>query len=374
VGRAWFWKWIVPAILFQSVFVGGGFGSGREVMEYAGKYGYYGIASILITFIGFAVTCSLSYEIARVFKAFDYRSFAKQLLWRFWFVFDIAFIVMAVIVIAVVGAAGGVVLQDRFGVPFEAGAAIIIALTGLIVFLGRRAIESYVTVGTILLYSVWIAMTAYTLASRGHVAVSNIVHGVGAYGWGEAAIAGLKYWGYNLVVVPAVFAVLDRLERRSDSIIAGVLSSLMLTILLVLTWLAFLAFYPDPEVVEAPVPWLAVAKKVGFLGLVVWYTVALFWTLAETSIGMIHAIIVRVNQHLKELTGRTLTRWQEGLLAITIILVSIYLARVGVIALVAQYYGTMAWVFIAIYLVPLLTVGVVRILRPEWMKEFWAKA
>ncbi|HIE55301.1 MAG TPA: hypothetical protein EYP90_09000, partial [Chromatiaceae bacterium] len=310
----WFAKWLVPAILFQSVFVGGGFGSGREVMEYAGKFGFYGLSSIAITFLGFVLTCTLSYELARVFKAFDYRSFAKQILWRFWPVYDVAFVLMAVIVIAVVGAAGGAVLEDAFGIPASVGAAFIIALTGLIIFLGRRAIESYVTVGTVLLYCVWIAMTTLVLYLRGDVALSNLREHVGAYGWGEASVAGLKYWGYNLVVVPAVFALLDRLESRKDSVVAGTLSSLFLTLLLVFTWLSFMAFYPDPEVVGADVPWYAIATKLGFGALLALYTVALFWTLAETSIGMIHAITVRVNRHLEEFLGRSLRRWQEGVL------------------------------------------------------------
>lgn len=344
------------------------------MMEYAGKYGFYGIASIVITFLGFIITCALSYELARVFRAFDYRTFAKQILWKFWPIYDIAFIIMAIIVIAVVGAAGGAVLEDAFNIPATLGAALIIILTGAIIFLGRRAIESYVTIGTILLYIVWISMTVIVLAHRGDVALTNLKTRAGEYGWGAASIAGLKYWGYNLVVVPAVFALLDRLQSRKDSIVAGTLSSLFLTLLLVFTWLSFMAFFPDPDVVEAPVPWYAIATKLGFGGLLVLYTIALFWTLAETSIGMIHAITVRVNKNLEELIGKTLERWQEGLLAAVVVALAILLARVGVIGLVAKYYGTMAWVFIAVYLIPLLTIGVIRIMKPGWAREFWEKA
>jgi len=53
---------------------------------------------------------------------------------------------------------------------------------------------------------------------------------------------------------------------------------------------------------------------------------------------------------------------------------AILLAKYGIIALVAKGYGTMAWVFFGIYFIPLVTIGVVRILNPEWKKEFWQRA
>ena len=79
-----FYRWLLPAIIFQSVFMGGGFTTGREVMEYAGKYGVYGIYSVIVATIFFFISAALSYEVARVFKAFDYRTWIKQVLWKFW--------------------------------------------------------------------------------------------------------------------------------------------------------------------------------------------------------------------------------------------------------------------------------------------------
>jgi len=58
--------------------------TGRKVMEYAGKYGVCRIYSVIVAMIFFFISAALSYEVVRVFKAFDYRTWIKQILWKFW--------------------------------------------------------------------------------------------------------------------------------------------------------------------------------------------------------------------------------------------------------------------------------------------------
>ncbi len=88
---------------------------------------------------------------------------------------------------------------------------------------------------------------------------------------------------------------------------------------------------------------------------------------------MVYAIVRRVDAHLK-LRGRGLGRRGEVLLSVVVLAVSIATAQAGLVALVAAGYGTMAWVFFVVYFVPLITVGLIRLARPSWMREFWARA
>ena len=55
--------------------------------------------------------------------------------------------------------------------------------------------------------------------------------------------------------------------------------------------------------------------------------------------------------------------WQRAVLSFGILALSMLLARFGIIDLVAKGYGTLAWGFIVLLALPLLTVGVVRIIR-----------
>lgn len=89
---------------------------------------------------------------------------------------------------------------------------------------------------------------------------------------------------------------------------------------------------------------------------------------------MIHSIVRRIDVQLEEAKGLSLNRKQEAILATIIIILAIAMAKFGIIALVAKGYGTLAWVFFVILFIPLITVGVIRILNPNWMKDFWERA
>jgi len=158
---------------------------------------------------------------------------------------------------------------------------------------------------------------------------------------------------------------------------AGLLSGLLMTIPFALTYLCLLAFYPDPNVMDAPVPWLPMLHAVGGPWVVVFFGIVMGWTLIETSVGLIHALIERLDADLEEmrpepvatgnesLTGAGLSRTQSGLLGVGILLAAALLSRIGIITLVAKGYTIMGYLFIALFAVPLLTVGVARVLRRE---------
>ena len=58
-----FGKFVLPGIILQSVMIGGGYATGREIVEYGAKYGALGWLSGLGTFLGFAVIAALTYEL-----------------------------------------------------------------------------------------------------------------------------------------------------------------------------------------------------------------------------------------------------------------------------------------------------------------------
>jgi len=185
---------LLPAIIFQSVFMGGGFTTGREIMEYCGKYGTLGIYSILGATLGFLISTVLSYELARVTKSFDYRSLMKQILWKAWPAFEISYIILAIIVIAVVGSAAASIFEDMTGIPYIVGAIVVIALVGILHFWGRAAIEWFETVGTVILYIMYAILWAITIvATWGHaseVLSSGLAEGTPS----DTFVAGIQYF------------------------------------------------------------------------------------------------------------------------------------------------------------------------------------
>jgi uncharacterized membrane protein YkvI len=103
--------------------------------------------------------------------------------------------------------------------------------------------------------------------------------------------------------------------------------------------------------------------QLGMTILLVIYSVMLFGTFIETGAGMLQGINERIDAYLMEQRGRGLSRMAHAVLAIFAIVVSAVLSLWGITNLIAEGYGTMAWGFLAVYVIPLLTIGLFRIVR-----------
>jgi len=54
-----FHRLLLPPIILQSVLIGGGYATGREVIQYAGRFGSRGWFSVAVIFLGFSVVAVL---------------------------------------------------------------------------------------------------------------------------------------------------------------------------------------------------------------------------------------------------------------------------------------------------------------------------
>lgn len=105
-------RMILPGIILQSVLIGGGYATGREIVEYGAKFGAMGWLSGLATFVGFALVAILSFELIRLYKVYDFKSFLKELIGPLYHVFDLVYLLFMVIIIAVMSSATGAVVEQ----------------------------------------------------------------------------------------------------------------------------------------------------------------------------------------------------------------------------------------------------------------------
>ena len=73
-------KYILPGVLLQSVLIGGGYATGREIYSYGAKFGAFGWISGLTIGIGFALFAFLTFEICRIYKVYDYKNYIKKVI------------------------------------------------------------------------------------------------------------------------------------------------------------------------------------------------------------------------------------------------------------------------------------------------------
>lgn len=378
--RGPFGKIVLPAIILQSVLIGGGYATGREIVAYGAKYGAAGWLAVVGIWLGFTVMAVLTFELARTFAVYDYKNFIRQLIGRLWPAFDLLFLVMAVLVIAIMASAAGNIMEQTVGIPYLVGVGAVIAIVGALSYAGETLIERFKTGGTAFLYLAYLVFGVLVLSQTWGDVTAVFASGDTTYvsdaGVATVLRSGILYVGYNLVVFPAVFFALDRQESRRESVISGVLAGTLMTLPFALTYVAFMGFYPSESVMGASVPWLPVLESVGSPAIIAFYGLVMGWTLIETSVGLIHALIDRLDENIDDiqvgpLEGQAgLSKVQSGLLAVGVLVGALLLSRVGIIALVAQGYTLMAYFFIALFAVPLLTVGVLRIRNPDWGAAF----
>jgi uncharacterized membrane protein YkvI len=345
----WQRLWL-PAFAFMSVVIGGGYATGREVVEFfmsAGPLG--GLAGLVTTAVAWSVVAALSFDLAREAGAFDYRSFFRQLLGRGWVLFDLCYLAILVLVLCVVGAAAGQIAANVLGVPSLTGAAALLAIVTCASYLGAGAIERFFSVwGAIMITSYALLLAAALWTLRDPVSTALASHSAGSRYW---LTGGLQYAGYNLAVVPAILYCARHQRSRRDSLVAGLLCGPVAVLPGLCLYVALLAVYPG--VLAAPVPLQVLLARLEAPWLEVLMQVAIFGTLAQTGVGVLQGFIERL------MSGRLMAARRAAAMraAVTFSVAAFAMLvadRIGIVDLIARGYGTVAWFVIGIFAVPLL--------------------
>jgi uncharacterized membrane protein YkvI len=351
-------RYFLPAFTFMAVVIGGGYATGRELVEFfmpAGPVG--GLLGMLVTAVVWSVIFALSLEFARVTQSFDYRSFFEQLLGRGWVLFEITFVALLLIILAVLGAASGEIAADILGAPSWTGTVVFLVFIALLAWLGTKAIEVFFSAWGMLLVVAYVGFMFVCVSAFGESIVANIVaaDGPGA-GWFRG---GVTYAGYNIMVMPALLFCARHQIRRREALVAGALAGPIAILPGAVFFVAMLAQYP--QILDAAIPLQTLLHALDVPWLTVGMQVAIFGTLVQTGIGVLHGFNERLLGARAD-SGAISIRQVRLITSVALALVAMLLAtRVGLIDLIAKGYGFLAWVIIAIYAMPLLTVGAWRI-------------
>lgn len=359
MNSSFFKKYILPGIIFQSVLIAGGYGTGRELVEYFMKYGPLGgiLGMFTVTLVTWSIVLAVTFEFSRKFRAYDYRTFFMKLIGPFWFIFEILYLITMLIVLAVIGSAAGIILRDSFGIPYIVGVIIILASIGFLTFKGTSLIEKILSGWSFFIYVVYTLFLIVALLKFGPQIQENLLSGVIVSEWIEG---GFKYALYNMSVITAVFFCLTHIETRKEAISAGFLGALIGILPAFLFYVSVLGQYPD--VLSEEVPAIFMLQKAGVPSMMILFQIALFGTLIETGTGFIHAVNERIQTALRA-RGKEFPSWQRPIIALAFLLVSLGISTFGLIDLVAKGYGNLSKGFFFIFFLPLMTIGVYKAFR-----------
>jgi uncharacterized membrane protein YkvI len=354
-------KYLLPGLVFQGVVIGGGYATGRELAEFFLSHGPIGgLLSMAVAALVWSCVLAASFELSRLSHSYDYRSFFRQLLGRFWFLFEILLVLLMIVVLSVIAAAAGEVVENLFNAPALAGTVGLLLAIGVLTFYGSHLIEQFMGAWSVLLYISYFTMVVWSLSLFGKDIQQNFAEASVGSGW---VLDGVRYAGYNLATVPMILFCISHITKRREAITAGLLAGLIGMLPAVFLFVAMMSQYP--EIGQAPIPSTVLLASIGSPWFSAVFQLVLLGTLVQTGVGLIHGVNERIAASLHD-RGRELPGLARAAVATTLLLVALLLAsQFGLVSLIANGYGLLTFGFIAVFVIPVLTVGVYKIINSE---------
>ena len=351
---------IVPGLIFQSTMVGGGYATGRELVEFFLQLGpRSGLVAMLLATAIISLVCAVAFELARRYELYDYRVFFQKLLGPGWIVFEIAYLSLVLLVLSVLGAASNEILSSQFDAPAMSGSIVLMTTVGVLVFCGSNAIKNFLAAWSVLLYLTYGALIVWSLFVFGGEIELNLVTaeqpGIGL----ETIQGGLTYAGYNVVTFTAVLFVARLFTSRRDALWAGALCGPLGMIPAFLLMLAMSAHYPQINDQALPINYLL--NQLQAPALLIVFQLVIFGTFIETGTAFLHSINERISHVYREHTSE-MPRAMRPAVSIGFMVIAIFVAdAVGIVNLIGQGYTYATYLFFGIVVIPLLTRGVLLI-------------
>lgn len=355
-GSDWFRRFLLPGFAFKAVVIGGGYATGRELVTFfmpSGPAG--GLLGMTVAMFVWSLVCALTFVIAVRIRAWDYRSFISYLLGPLWPVFEIAFILGMILILAVFAAAAGAIGQALFGWNPIVGALLLAVSITLFASFGNESVERLFKYVSFFLYGTYAIFLTLAL-TRFHAPIAQAFSGAVGPGW---FVGGVTYAGYNAVGAVLILPMLRHLRGPRDAVTAGLLSGPLAMIPAILFFVAMCAFYPRIAAETLPSDYLL--ARLDFPAFRYVFQAMIFAALLESGTGQVHAINERIAAAYAKRRQVELPATRRFAITVAILFGAIFVAdRIGLVTLIAEGYSWLAAAFLAVYVAPLLTIGIWR--------------
>jgi uncharacterized membrane protein YkvI len=351
---SFFQRILLPGFAVKAAVIGGGYATGRELAEFflpSGPRG--GLLAMLLAMVIWSVVCCLTFALGFTSGSYDYRSFFRGLLGRFWVVFEIAYAVFTIVLLSVFGAAAGAVASALLGWTTLEGTLSLIACITLFATFGNVSVDRLFKYVTYFLYATYAIFLALSLGRFGPRISASFAQAYPTAGW---VLGGATYASYNVVGAVIILPATRHMRARRDAVLAGLLAGPLAMAPAMAFFVCMTAFYPGIE--GASLPSNVMLTELGSLPFQYIFQAMVFAALVECGTGAVHAINERIAVGYRQRTGVDLPRSGRMAVILAILILSIFVANAfGLVALIAKGYRLLAYVILIVYLVPLFLVG-----------------
>lgn len=352
----------LPGLAFKAAVIGGGYATGRELASFflpSGAVG--GFKAIALATVIWSFVCALTFAFAFETRSRDYRTFFKALLGRGWFAYEVAFLLALVVILAVFAAAAGEIGSALFGLSGYAGAIGLAVAIAIVASWGNDAVEGLFKYVSILLYGTYLLFFIFALLRFGDRIATGLADPAPSTGW---ILGGTTYALYNIIGAIVILPVTRHMRSRRDAVAAGLLCGPLAMLPAALFFLAMIGF-ADTLLVH-PLPSDFLLSQLGMPWFRVLFQLMILAAMLESGVGGVHAINERLSNMVPARAKHKggLSRIQRLASTSLILLFAVVVAdRVGLVALIADGYRWLAYIFLLVYVAPLLSVGAAHLWR-----------
>ncbi|MCI2058556.1 MAG: hypothetical protein LKJ80_05040 [Oscillibacter sp.] len=356
-------KWqrlLLPGFIFQSMVIGGGYGTGAEMAQYFGVSGTVGgLLTCLVVILVWGLICAVAFEFTRIFKVYDYHSLTNALLGKASFLYEIVYIAACLMVLGVVVATSGNMFATMFGLNKWIGSFILAILICVFVISGTKTVENVFAFWSYVLYAVYILFFLVIFVKFGSQIGANLATGEIKAGW---FTKGVSYASYNLGIVAALLYACSGCQNRKEAIVSGLMCGVIAVLPALFLLLALTAFYPAYIAEEVPVNLMF--QKLNMPWLYYMFEIVLFGTLIETGMGFIKAVVDRIEVAYDHSSG-TIPKWVRPGVTIGLMVVGLAISAFGITAIILKGYGSLPLAYTVTLIIPLFTVGIYKIVKHD---------
>ena len=353
----------VAFIWFTTQF-GGGFASGRQIIDYFVSYGWYAVFTPVLAQALMAIIFYFVLKMAFQHRLRNYSEYTKKLYGRAGSVmcplFELIFNMTLCVATAVAFATGGSTLTEVTGIPYIVSTLIIAVIMFVLTIFGYTLVQKAATF-----------MSVFIVAGMLVVFVPNIIHLSDSFGANFTALEeqskplGTAMWVMFLYVafqVPALGAYVAHVQSFSNEREIGwsmFIGFLVNSAMIMLTGIGMMAIYTVPGSLTDPLPILVMVKNgVGADILRPVISALIFLGALSTGVSFVYGIVNR----LTDWVGRNDTpevqvaraRSRSMLFSLLYIVLTFSIAQFGLIPLVAKGYSYCGMGAIFIVIIPVL--------------------
>lgn len=159
---------LLPGLAFKAVVIGGGYATDRELADFFLPGAPWGsLAEMILAMVIWSAVCVATFVFTRRAHALDYLTFVRTLLGPGWVVFETAYVLFVVLILALFGAAGGAITEAFFGVLKFVGTLTLMAAIALFSAFGNTSVQRLFKYVSFLLYGVYALFALFSFIHFG---------------------------------------------------------------------------------------------------------------------------------------------------------------------------------------------------------------